>query len=77
LYNDAQLNATIGENLKTCTKCGSANIIIDYDMGEEVCGSCGLVLNEGHMDPGPEWRAFTAEERSSRSRTGIGYSYAL
>lgn len=77
MYNDAQLNATIGENLKTCTKCGSANIIIDYDMGEEVCGSCGLVLNEGHMDPGPEWRAFTAEERSSRSRTGIGYSYAL
>jgi transcription initiation factor TFIIB len=46
-------------------------------LGEEICGNCGLVLNEGHLDTGPEWRAFTAEERSTRSRTGMGYSYTL
>jgi len=77
LYSDAQINpATVGDT-KRCTKCGGTNIIIDSEVGEEVCGSCGLVLNEGHMDTGPEWRAFTAEERSSRSRTGMGYSYTL
>ncbi len=77
MYNDIRLNSTAGENLKTCTKCGSSNIIIDNDVGEEVCGSCGLVLNERHLNTGPEWRAFTAEERSNRSRTGVGYSYTL
>ena len=77
MYNDAQLKTTTGETLKTCTKCGSTNIIIDQDVGEEVCSNCGLVLNEGHLDIGPEWRAFTAEERRNRSRTGVGYSYTL
>jgi transcription initiation factor TFIIB len=77
LYSDAQINPADVQDTKRCTKCGGTNIIIDNEVGEEVCGSCGLVLNEGHMDTGPEWRAFTAEERSSRSRTGMGYSYTL
>ena len=77
MYSDAQINPADVGDTKRCTKCGGTNIIIDSEVGEEVCGSCGLVLNEGHMDTGPEWRAFTAEERSSRSRTGMGYSYTL
>ncbi len=77
MYSDAQLNSADAEDMKRCTKCGGTNIIIDSEVGEEVCGSCGLVLNDGHVDTGPEWRAFTAEERSSRSRTGMGYSYSL
>ncbi len=77
MYSDAQINPADVGDTKHCTKCGGTNIIIDSEVGEEVCGSCGLVLNEGHMDTGPEWRAFTAEERSSRSRTGMGYSYTL
>jgi len=77
LYSDTQINPVEAGDTKRCTKCGGTNIIIDNEVGEEVCGNCGLVLNEGHMDTGPEWRAFTAEERSSRSRTGMGYSYSL
>ncbi len=77
MFNDALLNPDEMGDTKRCTKCGGTNIIIDHEVGEEVCGSCGLVLNESHMDTGPEWRAFTAEERSSRSRTGMGYSYTL
>jgi len=77
LYSDTQINPVEAGDTKRCTKCGGVNIIIDNEVGEEVCGNCGLVLNEGHMDTGPEWRAFTAEERSSRSRTGMGYSYSL
>ena len=77
MYSDTQINPVEAGDTKRCTKCGGTNIIIDNEVGEEVCGNCGLVLNEGHMDTGPEWRAFTAEERSSRSRTGMGYSYSL
>jgi transcription initiation factor TFIIB len=54
-----------------CPECGSDNLVHDYDTGETVCGDCGLVLYEQMMDKGPEWRAFTQEEKASRSRVGV------
>lgn len=60
-----------------CPECESTNLIHDYDTGETVCGSCGLVLHEQMMDKGPEWRAFTQEEKASRSRVGIPTSYSV
>jgi len=60
-----------------CPECGSANLIHDYDTGETVCGDCGLVLYEQMMDKGPEWRAFTQEEKASRSRVGVPTSYSV
>ena len=61
----------------TCPECGSTNLIHDYDTGETVCGDCGLVINEQMMDKGPEWRAFTQEEKASRSRVGVPTSYSV
>jgi len=60
-----------------CPECGSTNLIHDYDTGETICGDCGLVLREQMMDKGPEWRAFTQEEKESRSRVGIPISYSV
>jgi transcription initiation factor TFIIB len=60
-----------------CPECGSANLIHDYDTGETVCGDCGLVLYGRMMDKGPEWRAFTQEEKASRSRVGMPTSYSV
>ena len=60
-----------------CPECGSANLIHDYDTGETICGECGLVLREQMMDKGPEWRAFTQEEKASRSRVGVPTSYSV
>jgi transcription initiation factor TFIIB len=60
-----------------CPECGSSNFIHDYDTGETVCGDCGLVLYEQMMDKGPEWRAFTQEEKASRSRVGVPTSYSV
>ncbi len=60
-----------------CPECESTNLIHDYDTGETVCGNCGLVLHEQMMDKGPEWRAFTQEEKESRSRVGIPTSYSV
>ncbi|MCK4474915.1 transcription initiation factor IIB [Candidatus Bathyarchaeota archaeon] len=60
-----------------CPECGSVNLVHDYDTGETVCGDCGLVLYEQMMDKGPEWRAFTQEEKASRSRVGVPMSYSV
>jgi len=60
-----------------CPECGSTNLIHDYDTGETICGGCGLVLREQMMDKGPEWRAFTQEEKESRSRVGVPTSYSV
>jgi transcription initiation factor TFIIB len=59
-----------------CPECGSENLVHDYDTGETVCGDCGLVVYEQMMDKGPEWRAFTQEEKASRSRVGVPTSYS-
>ncbi len=60
-----------------CPECGSLDIVEDFDSGEIICGSCGLVLHENVMDEGPEWRAFTREEKEGRSRVGTPLSYSV
>ena len=61
----------------SCPECGSAKLVHDYDTGETICGDCGLVVREQMMDKGPEWRAFTQEEKASRSRVGVPTSYSV
>src|SRR5450759_3235735 len=60
-----------------CPECASKNLVHDYDSGETICGACGLVLYEQMLDKGPEWRAFTQEEKTSRSRVGTPTSYSI
>lgn len=60
-----------------CPECGSTNLISDPDTGEVICSDCGLVVQESSMDKGPEWRAFTQEEKKSRSRVGIPISFSV
>jgi transcription initiation factor TFIIB len=60
-----------------CPECSSKNLVHDYDTGETICGDCGLVLYEQMLDKGPEWRAFTQEEKASRSRVGAPTSYSI
>ena len=60
-----------------CVECGSGDLIHDYGTGETVCGGCGLVVRAQTLSRGPEWRAFTQEERASRSRVGVPTSYSV
>ncbi|MCC6013538.1 MAG: transcription initiation factor IIB [Candidatus Verstraetearchaeota archaeon] len=53
-----------------CPNCGSTSFVNNYERGEIVCTNCGLVVTEKVIDRGPEWRAFTSEERDKRSRVG-------
>jgi len=58
------------KNRHVCSLCGGTDFIEDSKRGERVCTSCGCVASDHEMDTGPEWRAFTAEERNARARTG-------
>lgn len=58
-----------------CPECKGDKITRDYERGELVCSSCGLVISEGLMDSGPEWRAFDAEQTRERARGGAPISY--
>jgi len=60
----------------TCPDCGATNLITDYKHGEIVCPACGLVLEDGLFDFGPEWRAFDEEQKSKRARTGGPVKFA-
>jgi len=54
-----------------CDRCGNTRLIHDYARGEIICPVCGNVISERAIDRGPEWRAFTPEEREKRSRIGM------
>jgi transcription initiation factor TFIIB len=60
-----------------CSRCGGSRFIRDPEVGEEICGDCGLVVSEENIDSGPEWRAFTLSEKDERSRVGLGASLTL
>ncbi len=60
-----------------CPDCGATSVIRDENRGEITCLNCGLVLDNNTIDTGPEWRAFTNEEREKRARTGSPINYAL
>ncbi|OIO25456.1 transcription initiation factor IIB [Candidatus Micrarchaeota archaeon CG1_02_55_22] len=61
--------------LSECPECHSKNIKRDKERGEVTCKACGLVLEEDMIEEGPEWRAFDAEQRATRARTGAPLKY--
>ena len=61
----------------TCPECGGTDVVRDNEKGEIICTTCGLVLSDHRIDTGPEWRAFTSDERDERARTGAPASFAL
>ncbi len=58
-----------------CPECGSKALRKDSERGEMVCSDCGLVVEDSIIQEGPEWRAFDAEQRASRARTGAPLKY--
>lgn len=60
---------------KKCPECAGTKLIRDYEKGELICGSCGLIIAENIQDAGPEWRAFDAEQKEKRARGGAPIKY--
>jgi len=67
--------AVIDNRPRVCPSCGSTDIIFDAERGEYVCNNCGLVIEANVTDMGPEWRAFDADQRNERARTGAPIKY--
>jgi len=58
-----------------CPDCGSTLFVEDKTRGELVCAKCGLVLEEGFIDRGQEWRSFDSEQSASRARGGAPLTF--
>ena len=54
---------------EVCPECEGA-LESNAKRGERTCSECGLVVDEDEIDRGPEWRAFDAGERDTKSRVG-------
>jgi len=59
-----------------CPECSGEHLVRDYSRGELVCDTCGLVISESQIDPGPEWAAYSPEESDRLSRTGAPRSFS-
>ncbi|MEE9173409.1 MAG: TFIIB-type zinc ribbon-containing protein [Thermoplasmata archaeon] len=59
----------------SCPECRSSHLIRDYVHGELVCESCGLVVSESFIDPGPEWSG-TGQDAANKIRTGAPVNVA-
>ncbi|RZN44770.1 transcription initiation factor IIB [archaeon] len=62
---------------QVCPECGSTKIVRDFDRGELICVTCGLVIKDKMYDRGPEWRAFDSEQRDKRGRVGAPMTYTI
>jgi transcription initiation factor TFIIB len=72
---------TVTTNSNSCYVLHNNNnytdIITDPESGEDICSNCGIVITERCEDiANPEWRAFTAEEKNEKVRTGAPTSLA-
>ncbi|KKK44948.1 MAG: Transcription initiation factor IIB 2, partial [Candidatus Lokiarchaeum sp. GC14_75] len=69
-------NHTFSQENNLCSECGNT-IFFDENRGLLVCDGCGLVHSEKHIDRGPEWRAFDADQKRKRTRTGAPMTYMI
>jgi transcription initiation factor TFIIB len=51
-------------------------MVTDPESGEIICRNCGIVMVDKIQESRPEWRAFTSDDGSDRSRTGTPSSLA-
>jgi len=58
------------ESVRRCPECNSVRFVRDSETGEEVCCECGIVVSSRSINFGPEWRAFTLQQRENLPRTG-------
>ncbi len=65
--NDADL-------ISECPECDGTLV---NTSSETYCDECGLVTKDDKIDPGPEWRAYSAQEEDTKSRVGRASTQTL
>ncbi|MEM4035703.1 MAG: transcription initiation factor IIB [Fervidicoccaceae archaeon] len=51
-------------------ECPPDAVVFDPERGEYICAATGEIIESRLVQQGPEWRAFTPEEKEKRSRVG-------
>lgn len=64
-------------SIERCPECGATLLLHDQENAEIVCTKCGFVLTTKLTDNGPEWRAFTPEDRKVKVRVGAPQTFAI
>jgi transcription initiation factor TFIIB len=64
-------------SVERCPECGASPLMRDQESGEVVCTNCGFVVDTKLADRGPEWRAFTPEQKTKRIRVGAPYTFTI
>ena len=75
--HDPSWLAGIAKDYERCPRCNHGPMVIDSSGGELACSNCGFVIKERIEEVGPEWRAFSKEEKDDRSRIGAPSSLAI
>ncbi len=73
---DILVKDDLKKNNDNCSECGKGTFL-DENRGLIVCGHCGLIHSEKYIDRGPEWRAFDADQKNKRTRTGAPMTYLI
>lgn len=66
-------NPHLDISLTTCPECDGKSLTHNWERGEVVCRTCGVVVAR-ILDTGPEWWSFPQEKRGSRDRIGAPLS---
>ncbi len=64
------------ERKKKKVECPPGSIVYDHAKGMKICKETGEVIEEDVIGEEPEWRAYNAEEKQTRSRVGNPLTFA-
>ena len=62
-------------SLTKCPECGCKHLTEDYEHGEMVCDTCGLVVEDNRIDQGADWNAFDDDDKRKKERTGAPMTF--
>ncbi|WEL23630.1 transcription initiation factor IIB [Candidatus Nanohalovita haloferacivicina] len=63
------------EEVFSCPNCGSTDFVENSAKAELICRDCGTVVDENRVEESASPRAFSAEERKKKARTGSPITY--
>lgn len=67
--SERERDETARTGTERCPDC-EGQLVRDEQQAERHCEECGRVVETETLDHGPEWRAFTQDEREQKSRVG-------
>ena len=77
IFPSHRMGSLIQDKAVTCSECGHTTLMMDAETGELVCQKCGMVTPTTNLDTGPEWRAYTPNQKENLPRTGAPINWSI